>query len=120
MDLIKKRQLRQRRVWRIRKKIRGTSERPRLCVHFSNKHIYAQAIDDTNGRTLIYLSTLGKELRDEKLKSNRTGAVRLGEVFGQKAKDAGISSVVFDRNGRIYHGSIKDFADATRKAGLQF
>lgn len=120
MNLIKKNILRQKRVWRIRKKVQGTAERPRVCVHFSNKHIYAQAIDDVAGKTLVSLSTLSKELREENLSANIAGATRLGELFGAKAKEAGIASVVFDRNGRRYHGTVKAFAEATRKAELQF
>jgi large subunit ribosomal protein L18 len=120
MNLIKKRILRQKRVWRIRKKIQGTAERPRICAHFSNKHIYAQAIDDVAGKTLVNLSTLSKELRDENLTANTAGATRLGELFGAKVKEAGYSEVVFDRNGRRYHGTVKAFAEAVRKAELKF
>lgn len=120
MQLRRKKMLLQKRRWRIRKKVAGTAERPRLVVTFSNQHIYAQCIDDKAGRTLVYLSSLSKDLRDEKLKANREGAVKLGKLLGERAKEAGIQSVVFDRAGRLYHGCVKDFAEAVREAGLQF
>lgn len=120
MNLEKKRQLRQKRVWRIRKRVTGTAERPRVCVHFSNKHIYAQAIDDDAGKTLVSLSTLSKELRDAHLRSNVESATSLGKTFAEKAKGAGLSKVVFDRNGRLYHGAVKAFAEAARENGLEF
>lgn len=116
----KKLQLRQKRIWRVRRKISGTAERPRLCVSFTNKHIYAQAIDDEAGRTLLYVSTLGKELREQKLAANKAGAEALGKTFGERAKAAGMVKVVFDRHGRRYHGTVKTFADAARAAGLEF
>ncbi len=120
MNIKTKNVLRQKRRWRIRKKVAGTPERPRLSVHFSNQHIYAQAIDDDKGATLVFVSTVGKDLRDQKLKANVAGASALGKAFGEKAKDSGISKVVFDRNGRKYHGCVKSFADAAREAGLEF
>lgn len=120
MNLQQKNIKRQKRIWRIRKKVQGTSERPRLCVHFSNKHVYAQAIDDTTGRTLLSVSTLSKDLRDQKLTANVKSTVELAKVFGERAKAAGIESVVFDRNGRRYHGSVKAFAETAREAGLKF
>ena len=110
----------QKRRWRIRKKVRGTAERPRLCVHFSNQHIYAQCIDDTIGKTLLYISTSGKELRDAGIKPNIEGATKLGATIGEKAKELKIEKVVFDRSGRIYHGCVKAFAEAAREAGLNF
>jgi large subunit ribosomal protein L18 len=120
MKLELKKNLRQKRVWRIRKKVWGEASRPRLCVHFSNKHIYAQAIDDRAGHTLLYLSTNGKELRPENLSANCESAKMLGEKFSLKARELGIEKVVFDRNGRRYHGAVKAFADAARAGGLQF
>ncbi len=120
MYLEKKQALRARRILRIRKKIKGTAERPRLCVAFTNHHIYAQAIDDETGRTLVYVSTLDKGLRDGKLHRNIAGAAALGTLMGEKAKAANIEKVVFDRHGRRYHGRIKAFADAAREAGLNF
>ncbi len=120
MKIQKKRDLAQKRRWRIRKKVAGTAERPRLSVHFSNKHIYAQAINDDEGKTLVFVSTLGKDLREKKLKANNDGASTLGKSFGEQAKKTGISKVVFDRNGRKYHGCVKTFAEAAREAGLEF
>lgn len=115
-----KNSLRQKRVWRIRKKVIGTQERPRLVVHFSSKHIYAQCVDDTAGNTLVSTSSIEKALAEEKLSANVESASRLGKVLGEKAKAAGITQVVFDRNGRRYHGAVKAFADAAREAGLEF
>ncbi len=120
MKIQKKIELKQKRRWRIRKKVAGTEERPRLSVHFSNKHIYAQAINDVDGKTLVFVSTLAKDMRDKKLKANVDGASVIGKAFGEKAKKSGIGAVVFDRNGRKYHGCVKTFADAAREAGLEF
>ena len=117
MKLEKKKVLLQRRRWRIRKKIKGTAMRPRLSVYFSNKHIYAQCIDDTKGHTLLFLSSLAK---DSKIKANVEGAAQLGKTFAEKAAGVGIETVVFDRSGRIYHGCVKSFADAAREGGLKF
>lgn len=110
----------QKRRWRIRKKITGTAERPRLAVHLSNKHIYGQVIDDTAGKTLVYVSSLNKDLKGKDLKANIAGAETVGKLVAEKAKDAGVESVVFDRSGRIYHGCVKAFAEAAREAGLTF
>lgn len=115
-----KKALRQKRIWRIRKKVNGTAERPRLCVSFSNHHIYVQAIDDTTGKTLVAYSTLAKDVRDEKLSANEVSAKAVAEKFAEKAKAAGIEAVVFDRHGRPYHGRVKTFAEAAREAGLKF
>ena len=120
MKLSHKKLLKQRRRWRVRKKVRGTADRPRLTVCFTNKHIYAQAIDDENGKTLIALTSLSSEVKEKALKSNVTGATELGKLFGEKAKGAKIASVVFDRNHRKYHGTVKAFADGAREAGLEF
>ena len=120
MKITKKRELEQKRRWRIRKIVAGTESRPRLTVHFSNKHIYAQCINDESGTTLVSLSTLNQDLRTDKNAANVEGAVTLAKAFAQKAKDAGISKVVFDRNGRRYHGSVKAFAEAAREVGLDF
>ena len=110
----------QKRKWRIRKKINGTAERPRLTVKFSSKHIYAQAINDAAGATLVHLSSLDPALRKQALKANLAGAKALGVAFAIKAKAAGLTKVVFDRNGRPYHGKVKLFADAAREGGLEF
>lgn len=120
MKLEKKRALAQKRRWRIRKKIRGSAAIPRLCLHLSNQHAYAQCIDDVDGRTLAAVSSLDKGLRDQKLKPNQEGAAALGKLFAEEAKRAKIEKVVFDRNGRRYHGCVKAFADAAREAGLSF
>lgn len=120
MNTIKKAELLQKRRWRIRKKINGTSARPRLTVCFSNKHIYAQCIDDDAARTLVFLSSLDAKLREQKLAANLKGAEALGKVFGEKAKAAGIAQVVFDRAGKSYHGCVKTFADSVRATGLKF
>ena len=111
---------RERRKLRIRKKVNGTAERPRLAVRFTTKHVYAQAINDDAGTTLVFLSSLDPELRKQKLKANIASAKTLGVAFAQKAKAAGITSVVFDRSGAPYHGKVKTFADAAREGGLKF
>ena len=120
MNTIHKARLLQKRRWRIRKKVTGTAARPRLSVKFSTKHIYAQAIDDEAGATLVFLSSLDAELRKQKLHANLAGAKALGVAFALKAKAAGLSSVVFDRSGARYHGKVKVFADSAREAGLVF
>ena len=110
----------QKRRWRIRKKVNGTALRPRLCVRFTSKHVYAQAIDDDAGTTRVFLGSLDPELRKGKLKANLAGAKALGVAFALKARAAGIASVVFDRSGAPYHGKVKVFADAAREGGLKF
>jgi large subunit ribosomal protein L18 len=120
VNTIRKANLLQKRRWRIRKKVTGTAARPRLSVKFSTKHIYAQAIDDDAGKTIAFLGTLDGSLRKQKLKANLAGAKALGLAFASKAKAAGISAVVFDRNGALYHGKVKAFADAAREGGLVF
>ena len=118
MKLQKKNSLAQKRRYRIRKKIKGTAERPRLAVHFSNKHIYAQCIDDVAGHTVAYASSVGG--KDATVKANKDGALALGKVIADKAKAASVESVVLDRSGRRYHGCIKSFAEAAREGGLKF
>jgi len=120
MKLAKKQLLAQKRHWRLRRKISGTAERPRLSVAFTHKHIYAQAVNDVTGTTLAYVSSLGKDLRAQGLKANVAGAAALGKVFAAQAVAAGITQVVFDRGTRRYHGSVKAFADAAREGGLKF
>jgi len=120
MKSIQKAKLLQKRKWRVRKKVNGTAERPRLSVKFSSKHIYAQAIDDDTGTTLAAISSLDPELRKQKLAANVVGAEALGKAFAEKATAAGLASVVFDRNGARYHGKVKTFADAARNGGLKF
>jgi len=109
------------RKMRVRKKINGSSERPRLCVFRSSKHIYAQIIDDTKGATLVAASTLAPEYKQMEAAKGKIGnATRVGALLAQRAKAKGISKVVFDRNGYIYHGRIRALADAAREAGLDF
>lgn len=120
MQLAHKKKLRQKRIWRIRHKVQGTPARPRLCVHFSHKHIYAQLIDDVAGRTLLGIGTLDADLRAQKLSANVASATVLGQRIAAEAIAKGHTAVVFDRNGRLYHGAVKAFADAARAAGLQF
>lgn len=117
-----KQQLRTRRHLRLRKKIKGTAERPRLCVNRTLKHVHAQLIDDISGLTLAAASTVQKDLSDELSggTGNREAAKVVGRVLAQRAKEKGIDSVVFDRNGFKYHGVVKELADAAREGGLEF
>ena len=101
--------------YRIRSKISGTAERPRMSVFRSNKQIYVQIIDDEAAKTLVSASSLGLEKMAKKEQ-----AAKVGELVAKKAIEAGITSVVFDRNGYLYHGRIKEVAEAARKAGLKF
>ncbi|MFH1624882.1 MAG: 50S ribosomal protein L18 [Pseudomonadota bacterium] len=110
-----------RRKKRIRKKIMGTSERPRLCVFRSAKHIYAQVIDDTTGETLASASTLTKEIKDGlKSSGNTEAAKKVGALIAKNALDRNIKKVVFDRNGYLYHGRVKAMALLAREKGLEF
>jgi len=110
-----------RRKRHVRKKVVGTPERPRLSVFRSNRHMYAQIIDDTGGVTLVATSTVGKDLREEMTHAgNRQAAEAVGEALAKKALDVGIKCVCFDRNRYKYHGRVKSLADAARKAGLAF
>jgi len=116
-----KREARIRRHRRIRKKVFGTPERPRLSVYGSLKHMYAQIIDDMKGHTLVAASTLDKEIRGEiKHGGNVEAAKRVGQLIAKRAVEKGIKKVVFDRGGFRYHGRIKALADAAREAGLEF
>jgi len=110
-----------RRHKRVRKKVYGTAERPRLCVFKSNRYIYAQIIDDEKGETLCAASSLEKELR-EKLAStkDKNAAREVGLLIAKRALEKGITRVVFDRGGYKYHGRVKELADAAREAGLEF
>ena len=106
---------------RMRNKISGTPERPRLCVFRSNNHMYAQVIDDTVGQTLVSASTLQKEVKADLEKTNNIEAAsKLGTVIAQRALEKGINTVVFDRGGFIYQGKVKALAEAAREAGLVF
>ena len=113
--------VREKKHMRIRNRFSGTAERPRLAVFRSNKNIYAQIIDDEAGNTLVAASTVEKSVSSELEKTNDVKAAEyLGSVIGKRAVEKGISTVVFDRGGYIYHGKIKALADAAREAGLQF
>ena len=106
---------------RMRNHLAGTAQRPRLAVFRSNDHMYAQIIDDTVGNTLVSASTVQKDVKDQLEKTNDVAAAAyLGKVIAQKALDAGIKEVVFDRGGFIYQGKIQALADAAREAGLEF
>ncbi|MCX7667642.1 MAG: 50S ribosomal protein L18 [Atribacterota bacterium] len=114
-----KKALRERRHRRIRKKIKGTAERPRLCVFRSLRHIYAQLVDDEQGYTLLGVSSLAPELRG--LTGTKTEIARaVGALLGKKAVEKGIKTVVFDRGGYKYHGRVQALADGAREAGLVF
>lgn len=118
MSKINRKEGRRRIHRRIRKKVAGTAARPRLAVHYSNQHVYAQVIDDTAGRTVASASTLDKSV--ESAASNVACAAKVGALVAERAKAANVSAVVFDRGGHLYHGKIKALADAAREAGLQF
>lgn len=105
---------------RTRNHIFGTSERPRLSVYRSLKHIYAQVIDDTKGHTLASASTLDPGLKEVKKKAKQQTSAAVGELVAQRALKAGVKKIVFDRGARIYHGRIKAMAEAARAAGLEF
>lgn len=110
-----------RRHRRVRGKVNGTAARPRLCVTRSNNNIYAQVIDDVARKTIVGASTLGPKFKESGLKSsNVEGAAKLGNIIGAMAIEAGITEVVFDRGGNLYHGRIKAVADGAREAGLKF
>ena len=111
----KKEQRRIKIKYRVRNKISGTAARPRLSVFRSNKQIYAQVIDDETAKTLVSASSLGMEAIPKKEQ-----AAKVGEALAQKAIEAGITTVVFDRNGYLYHGRVKELADGARKGGLKF
>ncbi|MDP4104617.1 MAG: 50S ribosomal protein L18 [Bacillota bacterium] len=110
---------RKKRHARVRAKLSGTSARPRLNVFRSNKHIYAQVIDDLNGVTLASASTIEKDLNLEST-SNTEAAQKVGELVAKRALEKGVEAVVFDRGGYLYHGRIQALADAARENGLQF
>jgi large subunit ribosomal protein L18 len=114
-----RRESRLRRHRRVRKKIHGTAQRPRLAVHRSNKHLVVQVIDDDAGRTLAAASTIEADLRADGGKSV-AAAARVGTLIGERAKAAGITKVVFDRGGYIFHGRVAAVAAAAREAGLEF
>ena len=113
--------LREKKHMRLRNRLSGTAERPRLAVFRSNNHMYAQIIDDTVGNTLVSASTLEKEIKAELEKTNDVDAsAYVGKIVAKRAMDKGITEVVFDRGGFLYHGKIKALAEAAREAGLVF
>jgi large subunit ribosomal protein L18 len=105
---------------RIRKKMRGTAERPRLNVYRSLNHIYVQVIDDLNGQTLVSASTAEEKKEPSRTGGNVASAKAVGKIIAERARAKGVTKVVFDRGGYIYHGRVKALADAAREAGLQF
>ena len=111
-------QARARRHHRVRKTLRGTVEKPRLVVFRSNRHIYAQVVDDIAGHTLAAASSQEADMRGKAL--NKDTAAQVGALVGSRAKDVGVETVVFDRGGYKYHGRVKALADAAREAGLEF
>lgn len=113
--MVTKIERRQKIKYRVRNKISGTADRPRLSVFRSNKQIYAQVINDEEGKTLVAVSSLGMEKMPKKEQ-----AAKVGEMVAQKAISAGITTVVFDRNGYLYHGRVQELADGARKGGLKF
>ena len=119
LDLKKKARLK--RKQRIRKKLAGTSERPRLSVFRSARHIYAQIIDDENGKTLVSASSNEKAVKEQpRFESKVAAASHIGKLVGERAVEKGIRKVVFDRGGFLYHGRVKAISDGAREAGLQF
>lgn len=122
MNISKERRAsRMKRQSRVRKKITGSAERPRLCVFRSSKHIYAQIIEDVTGKTLVAASTIAKGTQDSvKYSGNADAAKVVGKQIAEKALAKDIKQVVFDRNGFLYHGRVKALADAAREAGLTF
>lgn len=116
-----KNEIRLRKHVRVRKKIEGTPEQPRLNVFRSIKHIYAQIIDDSAGITLVAASTLDEALKGKvEVSGNKSAAREVGKLIAQKATDKGIKQVVFDRGGYLYHGRVKELAEGAREAGLEF
>jgi len=114
-------QARLKRKKRIRKKIYGTTERPRLSVFRSSRHIYAQIIDDTAGRTLVAASTVDQQTKEAPKFKNKVAAANfVGKIVGERALNQGIKKVVFDRNGFLYHGRVKSLSEGARKTGLVF
>ena len=122
MSSVSKAERRIRRQSRVRKKIKGSAQMPRLSVFRSNKHVYAQIIDDTAGCTIAEASSLSKGLPSESrgLGGNKKGAALVGEAIARRALEKGVKKVAFDRNGFLYHGRVKSLSEAARAAGLEF
>ena len=115
---INRKEQRERRHARVRRKVSGTAECPRLCVYRSNSNVYAQIIDDVKGITLVSASTLDKEVKTKH--SNKEAAKEVGALVAKRAIEKNIKTVVYDRGGYIYHGVVKELAEAAREAGLEF
>jgi large subunit ribosomal protein L18 len=114
-------QRRERRHRRVRAKVNGSAERPRLVVHRSINHVEGQVVDDVSGRTLVGLSTLDAALREKRGEMNKTEASHAaGKALAEKAREMGVTRVVFDRGGYVYHGRVKAFAEGAREGGLDF
>lgn len=111
---------RQRRQWRVRSRVTGTAERPRLAVHRTLKHMYAQLVDDITGRTLCAASTRSAGIGELASSGNQAAASKVGELIAKLAAGQGIKKVVFDRGGCLYHGRVKALADGARQGGLEF
>jgi len=120
MGRVNRQTQREKRHVRIRRKLSGTAERPRLCVRKSLRHVYAQLIDDRTGRSLAFSSTLDPAVRDVAKGCNIASAQKVGELLAERAGEKGINEVVFDRGGYPYHGVVAALADACRKGGLRF
>ncbi|MDA0672845.1 MAG: 50S ribosomal protein L18 [Cyanobacteria bacterium] len=115
-----RKELTRRRHLRIRRRVVGTSERPRLAIFRSNQHIYAQVIDDTQHQTLVAASTLESGIRTQGVGANSEGSKLVGKLIAERALEQGITEVVFDRGGKLYHGRVAALAEAAREAGLSF
>jgi large subunit ribosomal protein L18 len=120
MAVTDKRERLRRRHLRIRKKLWGTTERPRLCVHRTNRHMVASLVDDSSGRTIMCVTTTAQAFATEDRETKSEAAGRLGLLVADKARELGITSVVFDRGGHPYHGRVKALAEKAREGGLQF
>ena len=121
IKLVDRNKVRLRKHVRVRKKVSGTNAKPRLAVFRSARHIYAQIIDDVAGNTLVAASTLDEAVKGKVGNTgNKDAAKAVGQLVGEKAKEKGITQVVFDRGGYLYHGRVKELADAARAAGLEF
>ena len=111
--------LREKRKFRIRKRISGTAARPRLTVYRSNRHFTIQAIDDVAGKTLVSVNTVEKTIAATIKANNKKAAVEIAAIFAERAKEKGITTLVFDRNGYVYHGRVKQIAESLRENGIQ-
>ena len=110
---------RKKRKARIRKKVSGTSERPRLTVFRSNRHLILQAVDDQTGRTLVFVGSIGKQIKEKVKGNNMEAAKQAAVIFAERAKEKGITNMVFDRNGYVYHGRVKQVAESLRENGIK-